>query len=163
MKLHPNEFVGSILKTDEPWTADHKRGIPLFDLLDTIIQIWRSNPRFQLRGPWALAIASSLCASCVLRRPAHQTCFNLLDLCTDLTANLSALLSGLAFFLCASSMRSMQSSNFITASLGSRPSAFAAVSTAAASSLHRWTLTFTARFSSCTASDTRPIRPETRF
>ena len=54
MKLHPNEFVWPILKDRGPWTADHKKGIPLFARLDTIIQIWRSNP-----GPLTLGLGYS--------------------------------------------------------------------------------------------------------
>ena len=60
MKLHPNEFVGLILKDREPWT-DFK-GYPL-DHLVTSMWMRDSNPRSQVSGPWTWAIASNLCAS----------------------------------------------------------------------------------------------------
>ena len=40
--------------------------------------IWLSNPCFHVRGPWNWAIASSRGASCVLRRPAQSSFFQIL-------------------------------------------------------------------------------------
>jgi hypothetical protein len=35
----------------------------VFDILVTIMRIWYSNPRFQVRGPWTAAIVSSFGAN----------------------------------------------------------------------------------------------------
>ena len=63
MKLHPKEFIGPILKAHVAWTAAQLPGVPPFDLLATIIHIWHSNPRSQIRGPWTAATVSSFGAN----------------------------------------------------------------------------------------------------
>ena len=60
-------------------------------------------------------------------------------------------------------MLCVQSCNFITASLGFGPRRFATVPSTSTRLLNCWPLTLTSSHSSCTATDTGPIRPETRL
>jgi hypothetical protein len=80
-----------------------------------------------------------------------------------LTTNLGPVLRFCTFSLRRASVSGVQSSNFVTANLSSRPSAFAAVSSASASSLHRWALAGTSSLGSCTAADTGPIWSKSCF